>query len=158
MTAKSLSDLIEEYLKHLIEEQGKIEIQRNQVATHFDCVPSQINYVINTRFTVYHGYQVESKRGGGGYIRIHEIEMRDDVDQIEKMLELTKHPLTQIAAQSMIQTLYEHEVITLLEGKLMRAAMDDAYLTPQESVNNVIRARVLRAMLSELLIKQKSEE
>ncbi len=152
-----MSDSIEEYLKDLLEAQGNVEIQRSEIASLFDCVPSQINYVINTRFTIHHGYQVESKRGGGGYIRIYEIQVRDEIDQIEKFLELTHHPLSQAAAESMIETLYQNEIITFLEGKLMLSAMDDHHLTTRESVNNQIRANILRSMLSQLLIKEENQ-
>ena len=66
-----LSDIIESFLKGLIiEEEGAVEIQRNELANRFNCVPSQINYVISTRFTAEKGYYVESRRGGGGCISI----------------------------------------------------------------------------------------
>ena len=69
-----LSDIIEEFLKELMEGMdGAIEIQRNELANRFRCVPSQINYVIDTRFTTEKGYYVESRRGGGGYIKIKRI-------------------------------------------------------------------------------------
>ena len=73
---RNISDLIEGYLKQIIEleGQGHIEIKRSELADKFQCVPSQINYVINTRFTAERGYLVESKRGGGGYIRILRVE------------------------------------------------------------------------------------
>ena len=65
---RNISDIIESYLKQIIEmnEQGLAEIKRSEIALKFNCVPSQINYVINTRFTEERGYLVESKRGGGG--------------------------------------------------------------------------------------------
>ena len=65
-----MSDVIEEFIKDLFEEDNNnyIEIQRNELAQHFNCVPSQINYVISTRFKPSQGYYVESKRGGGGNI------------------------------------------------------------------------------------------
>lgn len=65
-----IADMIEEFIKDLFEEENYIEIQRNDLAEHFNCVPSQINYVIATRFKPSQGYYVESKRGGGGYIGI----------------------------------------------------------------------------------------
>lgn len=69
---RNISDIIENYLKQVLElsESEIVEIKRSEVANKFQCVPSQINYVINTRFTMEKGYMVESKRGGGGYIRI----------------------------------------------------------------------------------------
>ena len=65
-----MSDMIEEFIKELFEEENKIEIQRNDLAEKFNCVPSQINYVISTRFKPTQGYYVESKRGGGGHITL----------------------------------------------------------------------------------------
>ena len=61
-----MSDMIEEFIKDLFDDDDYIEIQRNDLAEHFNCVPSQINYVISTRFKPSQGYYVESKRGGGG--------------------------------------------------------------------------------------------
>ena len=74
---RNISDIIERYLKGILHEspEGLIEIQRNDLADQFSCVPSQINYVISTRFTLEKGYLVESKRGGGGYVRIQRIEL-----------------------------------------------------------------------------------
>ena len=69
-----LSDSIEDFIKALMEDeqdqQQAIELRRNELAEHFQCAPSQINYVLATRFTPDHGYVIESRRGGGGYIRI----------------------------------------------------------------------------------------
>lgn len=72
---RNISDIIEEYLKEIMQRNDKqiIEIKRSEIADQFECVPSQINYVINTRFTLEKGYLVESKRGGGGYIRISRV-------------------------------------------------------------------------------------
>ena len=68
-----MSDMIEEFIKELFDDDDYIEIQRNDLAEHFNCVPSQINYVIATRFKPSQGYYVESKRGGGGHISIKKI-------------------------------------------------------------------------------------
>ncbi|WP_148565104.1 CtsR family transcriptional regulator, partial [Streptococcus agalactiae] len=73
MAIKNTSDNIEEYIKSLLEQSGIAEIKRSNLADTFQVVPSQINYVIKTRFTESRGYVVESKRGGGGYIRIAKV-------------------------------------------------------------------------------------
>ena len=65
-----LSDSIERFIKELMEEDAQIELKRNELAQHFGCAPSQINYVLATRFSVDHGYIIESRRGGGGFVRI----------------------------------------------------------------------------------------
>ena len=70
MQGQNISDIIEKYLKQILADSEEIEIRRSEIADLFDVVPSQINYVIKTRFTIQNGYVVESKRGGGGYIRI----------------------------------------------------------------------------------------
>ena len=77
MAQQNTSDLIEAYIKQILEESEIIEIRRAEMASLFHCVPSQINYVINTRFTITRGYSVESKRGGGGYIRISKVKISD---------------------------------------------------------------------------------
>ena len=74
MSSKNTSDSIEEYIKTLLAQAGIAELKRSEIADVFQVVPSQINYVIKTRFTESRGYIVESKRGGGGYIRIGRIE------------------------------------------------------------------------------------
>ncbi len=69
-----MSDIIEDFIKDLLKDEDDfVEIQRNELAEQFNCVPSQINYVIQTRFKPSQGYYVESKRGGGGHIRIKKI-------------------------------------------------------------------------------------
>ena len=70
-----LSDTIEKFIKDLMEEETHVELRRNELAQHFGCAPSQINYVLATRFSVDHGYVIESRRGGGGFVRI--VRMRE---------------------------------------------------------------------------------
>ena len=81
-----LSDMIEEFIKALLEESnGQLELQRNELADYFECAPSQINYVLATRFSLDRGYYIESRRGGGGYIRIIRLDM-DNNDYIMYLL------------------------------------------------------------------------
>lgn len=80
----SISDQIEYYLKKLIEKyKGEVEIKRNQLANDFNCAPSQINYVLETRFPLEKGYVVESQRGGGGYVRIIRIKIESGKEYIK---------------------------------------------------------------------------
>ena len=76
----TLADEIERYIKKILEasHDGIVELQRNELALQFSCVPSQINYVLSTRFTTEQGYIVESRRGGGGYVRIVKAYVADD--------------------------------------------------------------------------------
>ena len=95
MSSRNMTDIIEAYLKEFLKHQEHVEIKRSDIAEHFDCVPSQINYVIKTRFTQEHGYLVESKRGGGGYIRILKIELADEAALIDQLIELVGDKISQ---------------------------------------------------------------
>lgn len=148
----SISDIIEEYLKQILQTKGQdvIEIKRNEVADQFQCVPSQINYVINTRFTVEKGYIVESKRGGGGYIRIIRIQHQDKSELIDDIIEMVSPTVTQQASVDVLERLLEEEIITGREAKIILAAIDRNTLAFQLPLRDEMRARILTSMLSEL--------
>lgn len=148
-----MSDMIEEYLKKTLKEEGKVEIQRNEVADLFDCVPSQINYVINSRFTIQHGYVVESKRGGGGYIRIIEIKVNNNAELLEQMNDIIGNKLTEKEAQIIINTLYRNDLMTEREAQIMLAAVDQDNYTKQEIIDNQIRASILSSMVPLLILR-----
>ena len=86
----NMTDILEQYIKELFDEasENQIIIKRSNVAQKFDCVPSQLNYVIKTRFTPEHGFIIESKRGGGGFIRITKITLHNDTDYIDYLIEV----------------------------------------------------------------------
>lgn len=150
MSRKNMSDIIEEYLKTILKNHQQLEIKRSDIAEHFDCVPSQINYVINTRFTQEHGYVVESKRGGGGYIRILKVHLVDDVDQVDQMLELVGNRMSQRSAENMINTLVANEVLSEREAKLIKIAIDKTTLQHITNYEQEVRAYLMRQFLEEL--------
>lgn len=152
---KNISDIIEQYLKRVIDlsENNHIEIKRSEVADKFDCVPSQINYVINTRFTLEHGFIVESKRGGGGYIRIIKVKLLDEIDIIDQMLQLAGTSISQTGAENIIQRLSEEKIISQREAKLMLSVMDRAVLQIDLPYRDELRARIMEAMLTALKYK-----
>ena len=104
---RNISDIIETYLKQVLEISQKdiLEIKRSEIADKFQCVPSQINYVINTRFTIERGYVVESKRGGGGYIRIMKVKSQDYVQLINQLLSLIGSRVPQSMAEGVLARL-----------------------------------------------------
>ncbi|RIL76675.1 CtsR family transcriptional regulator, partial [Staphylococcus equorum] len=122
---------IEQYIKQLFEEANDdvVEIQRANIAQRFDCVPSQLNYVIKTRFTNEHGYEIESKRGGGGYIRITKIETKDHASYIKRLMELIGPSISQQQAYYIIDGLLDNQLITEREAKLIAAVVDRETLT-----------------------------
>ena len=150
-----MSDLIEEYLKKVLQEEGKIEIQRNEIAEIFDCVPSQINYVINTRFTMQHGYDVESKRGGGGYIRIVKVQVIHNLDLLDHMSQIIGNHISEKEAQVIIDTLYDNELMTNREAQIMLAAIEQQNYSGNPLIDNQIRANILLSMIELLILKNK---
>lgn len=149
---RNISDIIEGYLKEVIELEGNglIEIKRSEIADKFQCVPSQINYVINTRFTEERGYQVQSKRGGGGYIRIVRVQITSSADLIDETIQQLGISAPQPVAEDIIFRLINEEVISKREAKMMLAAVDRQILALNLPLRDEVRARILRAMLMTL--------
>lgn len=150
MENQNMTDIIEAYLKKVLQQQEQVEIRRSEIAQLFDCVPSQINYVINTRFTIQKGYLVESKRGGGGYIRIIKVQVLDDHDMLNTMIEIIGDSISEKDAKSVVQKLYEDDIITKREAKLMLVAMDKSLYTGERAIDNRLRSNLLRTMLVNL--------
>lgn len=152
---RNTSDMIEHYLKKLLQESadGVIELQRNTLAEQFNCVPSQINYVIGTRFTLEKGYLVESKRGGGGYVRIQKC-ARPLFDKIHVLVaETIGDKMEQSAAEGLIYQLEEENMISFREANLMRAALHRDTLAVKLPERDELRARLMKSMLIALLSK-----
>lgn len=151
MEEKSISDIIEEYLKQILGESSQIEIRRSEIANHFAVVPSQINYVIKTRFTIQHGYLVQSKRGGGGYIRIERVNLLDNVDVLNSLIQAIGDSISERDAYDIVRTLYDEKVLTRREGDLMLVALSKQTLNVNDcNVEAQLRARVLISMLNRL--------
>ena len=151
MEEKSISDIIEEYLKQILGESSQIEIRRSEIANNFDVVPSQINYVIKTRFTIQHGYLVQSKRGGGGYIRIERVNLLDNVDVLNSLIQAIGDSISERDAYDIVRTLYDEKLLTRREGDLMLVALSKQTLNVNDcNVEARLRARILISMLNRL--------
>ncbi len=151
MKNKSISDIIEAYLKEILGDSAQIEIRRSEIADHFDVVPSQINYVIKTRFTIQNGYLVKSKRGGGGYIRIERVNLLDNIDVLNSLIQTIGDSIRERDAFAIVQTLYDEKVITQREGDLMLVALAKQTLDVGDTdIEARLRARVLISLLNRL--------
>ena len=145
-----MSDLIEEFIKELFEENEYIEIQRNDLAEQFNCVPSQINYVIATRFKPSQGYYVESRRGGGGHIIIQKIDV-SKTNYITHIIKNIGEQLTNQEVEILISDLLSYNLITEKEAKLLKVATSDNILITAKEVKDVLRAKLLKNMLLNIL-------
>lgn len=147
---QNMSDLIESYLKNVLHKNETVEIRRSEIADQFNCVPSQINYVINTRFTIQQGYVVESKRGGGGYIRIMKVNLVDEMDILNALSELVPEELSEREGNHLLQNLYENELITKREAQMMSLMMEKD--TFPSNVKNAaeIRSNMMKKLIDNL--------
>ncbi len=110
----NMTDILEQYIMNLFNEatEDHIIIKRSNVAQKFDCVPSQLNYVIKTRFTPEHGFIIESKRGGGGFIRITKITLHKNKDYIDYLIETIDKEILEVdEAMRIAKILLEKEYI-----------------------------------------------
>lgn len=145
-----ISDLIEEFIKELFEEKEYIEIQRNDLAEQFNCVPSQINYVIATRFKPSQGYYVESRRGGGGHIKIQKIDV-SKTNYITHIIKNIGDKLTNQEVDILISDLLTYNLITEKEAKLLKVATSDNILIIAKEVKDTLRATILKNMLLNII-------
>ncbi len=143
-----ISDLVAQYIINMLEENdGDAEIRRNELAETIGCVPSQINYVITSRFTPEQGYLVESRRGGGGYIRITRIQM-DHRSTVLHLINSIGDSIDTKTAVSLINELLTRNLITLPIAKLMTSAISDRpYQTVPSEYRDNMRAAILKTML-----------
>jgi len=149
-----LSDIIEAFIKQMIDDtNGSIEIQRNELANQFNCVPSQINYVIDTRFTVERGYYVESRRGGGGYIKIRRVNINRPGSYLMHIITSMGDSISQQSAEVFINNFIDYDVISKRERLLLKAAVSDKILCEVPlPKRDELRASLLKNMLMSLLV------
>ena len=149
----NISDLIESYLKQLLAESNSefVEVQRSDLAVRFSCVPSQINYVLTTRFSAGHGYVVESRRGSGGFIRIVKIPLDQRADIVLGLCGIIGDTISQADADGLIRRLLEEKFISLREARVMHAAVDGNILKLSMPVRDKLRALLLKAMITSIL-------
>ncbi len=142
-----ISDKIEQFIHELLKnEDDWLELKRNEMAQIFECVPSQINYVIQTRFNPEKGYMVESRRGGGGFIRIKKVCNDENVFELLNGMS----SIGSGDAASMIKELYKNNKITAREADIMFSALSDKSLSKVDN-KNVVRSDILKSMILALL-------
>lgn len=132
-----MSDRIEAFILELIKQEDDewLKLQRNELAQLFGCVPSQINYVISTRFTPERGYSVRSRRGGGGWVQIRRIQYGSEVGQV-----------SQSEGERIISQLYNEDKITAREMQIIKTLVSDFALRSAENTNT-LRADIIDSLL-----------
>ncbi|MBO5933945.1 MAG: CtsR family transcriptional regulator [Clostridia bacterium] len=144
----SISNEIARMLIAMLDETGRAEIQRNELAEQLGCVPSQINYVISSRFTPENGYTVESRRGGGGYIKITRINYSAKEQMLMHIINSIGDSIGEQSARAIVINLNHSEILSAEKAKLIIAALNDnCYKSVPVEYRGRIRAAVFKQML-----------
>lgn len=143
-----ISDSIENFICDLFGAENSIELRRNELASYFNCVPSQINYVISTRFTTERGYIVESRRGGGGHIKITRVQF-DSNDMIKHVIANVGQAVDVMTVEAILNNLYLGRAINSNEAKLIMAACSNNALSSisDGGLKNRVRADIFKNLL-----------
>lgn len=147
----NISDIIEQFILKTMGEEMQMDISRNELASFFRCAPSQINYVLETRFTIDRGFIKESHRGGGGYIRLTKINVDEDNYVNNLILESVGDDLSMKRLSQITEKLVSEEIITDKERALILAGLSDESLAMPLTIRDNIRARSFKNILTTLL-------
>ena len=147
-----LADQIALMIEQMLEEAGgSLELQRNEMAGKLGCVPSQISYVLTSRFTPERGYLIESRRGGGGYIRIVRKQMHRD-EYLMHFFYAVGGSIEEREALAYVQNLQGNAIITAKEAKMIKAAISDSALSDvTQAGRSIVRANILKHILLSLM-------
>lgn len=151
----NISDIIEQFILSTLGDDEYLDISRNELASYFTCAPSQINYVLETRFTSDRGFIKESRRGGGGYIRVSKVPITEEnyvnsliVDSIGEELKFSR-------AQHILEKLVSEKILSKRESLLVSAAISDSSLTSSLAMKDRLRASIFRNVLLYVLKEKK---
>lgn len=149
---KTISDIIEEFIISSLDDDSFIELSRNDLAKFFSCVPSQINYVLNTRFTINRGFVVESQRGGGGYIKVTRLTDTNE-NFLKSAFNNCLEPVNLTRGNQIVNTMKEKKLLTNSEAEILKSAISNKALNNPINIENVIRSNILKEVILNLMKK-----
>ena len=149
----NISDLIEQFILDTMGQDDSIEIARNSLAEYFNCAPSQINYVLTTRFTLDRGFNKVSKRGGGGYIKISRLNAAED-DVATMVLESVGDELDYKRMEHIVSRLAREKIISHKEANIIKDALSDNALNLPVMGSDRVRANCFKSVLIGLMSKE----
>ena len=148
----NISEAIEQFIIATMGENDVVDISRNSLAEYFSCAPSQINYVLDTRFTVDRGFVKESKRGGGGFIKISRIKTSDENAYLNSLvLESIGDELTLKRMLQICDKLVADSIITKKEMELIESALSEESLAMPFTIKDRVRAKAFKNILLKLM-------
>ena len=158
--SSSLTKVIEEYIAQLLEENGdgSISLRRKDLAERFGCVPSQINYVLRSRFAPGNGFLVESQRGGHGYIRVVQLTFKNCDEEVVHLSDLIGNAVTEQEARKLLVNLQNREIISPRERLIIEVSLrnqeDNSRTMFDVSTykRDIMRADLLKKLLTSLAL------
>lgn len=154
--SRTISDIIEEFIMNSLDDDDFIELSRNDLAKFFACVPSQINYVLNTRFTINNGFVVESQRGGGGYIRVLRVKDNDD-NFLNNALNICTSPINYTNAMQLLAQMYDRKILNDRELAIVKSSISPKALNNPINIDDIVRANILKQVIIELMKSRKED-
>ena len=154
-----LSDSIEQFIKELLNQEAtEVELKRNELAEYFGCAPSQINYVLATRFSPDHGYLTESRRGGGGYIRIVRVVQSGSQRLMYLVNDRIGDSIAEEECLRLISQLKEQMIVTADEAALMAGAVSTRALSVPvpDALKDAMRAKIMKSMLMTIAARNRA--
>lgn len=148
----NISNIIEQFILDSMGADKELEISRNALADYFNCAPSQINYVLETRFTLDRGFSKESRRGGGGSIKISKIDVDDDIAM--QILESVGNELSHKRMMQILSRLLADDIISKREMLLIKVVLSDEALSAPIVIKDNVRAQAFKCVLIELMKEQ----
>lgn len=146
-----LSDLIEEYIRDCIKDTNELELRRSDLSRMFNCVPSQINYVISTRFVPEMGFYVESRRGGGGYIKIIKKDMSDE-SELATLIDKIGNKLSQSVVDVYLKDFVSYNILDEDKAKMIKVAVSNKSLEKVDKlIRNDVRADIFKNLIINIL-------
>ena len=145
----SRSDIIEQFILNTLASEPFIELSRNDMAKFFACAPSQINYVLNTRFTVNNGYVIESVRGGAGFIKV--TRLSNNRQNLQNLLDICTRPLNIIEGEQILDNLMSRKLISAGENKMLKRTISTKALNNPLNMEEMLRANILKEIIIEVM-------
>ena len=150
----NISDVIEKFIIQTMGEEESIDISRNQLAEYFSCAPSQINYVLDTRFTADRGFLKESRRGGSGFIKISKIKPTDTNSYLsELVINSIGDELSYKRMEQIVDKLLDENILTESEKNIILSALSDESLSMPFTIRDRVRAKSFKNILLKLMVK-----
>ena len=145
----SRSDIIEQFILNTLAGDKVVELSRNDLAKFFACAPSQINYVLNTRFTLNNGYVIESVRGGAGFIKV--TRLSNNRSNLQNLLEICNQPLNIIEGNQILDNLLARKLISGGENQTLKRAISTKALNNPLNMEEMLRANILKEIIIEVM-------